>query len=324
MKLFLFFISFISVLISNAQNLVPNPSFEIISECPLSLAEFGDLVENWNSFSITPDIFNVCNNDGLGTAGVPNNALGTQAPVSGSGYAGLILYASTQQNEREYIGCELTNPLLPGIEYTIYFHISHYDGGEFNDWRCASDKFGVKFINDPELVSPPAVSIFPDNQADFEFNEMFSDSSNWNLIQGSFTVDEEYNWIVFGNFYTDANTNTLELNNQGNCISAVYIDNICISVNADDCNSILSTNHFFLPEKLRVHPNPTSETINFDLGSKELWTVQIYDITGRVVLRKSQLSGSSTIEIKGLPSGTYFIYAESLKGRVVSNKFLKL
>lgn len=173
------------------QNLVPNPSFEEYLECPLSTAEFQTQVVDWYSFSGSPDYFNTCNSDGLGTAGVPDNAWGFQYPVTGNAYAGVITFVHYLENDREYIACPIAQ-LNIGTSYYIMFYISNSDDGPFVDWRCATDHFGLKFFKDPSYDNNQN-QYTPQNSADLEFNEMFSDTTNWHLVEGWFTADQAYN-----------------------------------------------------------------------------------------------------------------------------------
>lgn len=86
--LFLFFFSCLAISLCG-QNLVPNPSFEEYTECPLSVAGLGPVAESWYSWNETPDYFNACSNDIGGNAGTPNNTWGFQWPITGVAYASL-------------------------------------------------------------------------------------------------------------------------------------------------------------------------------------------------------------------------------------------
>ena len=92
------------------QNLVPNPSFEVISasfssgHCLLVLGGFNtpyNQVPPWDSPSQgNPDPYDTCSIPFSGT-GVPNNQYGYQQPHSGGAYAGATFYESNEF--REYI-----------------------------------------------------------------------------------------------------------------------------------------------------------------------------------------------------------------------------
>jgi len=125
-KVFLTFLLFTTSLL-NAQNLVPNPSFEEHLECPYSTAEFHMQVVDWYSWQETPDYFHTCNNELNGNAGVPENAWGWQWPITGDAYAGIFTYASHVVDGREYMAVPLLTPLEIGVNYYVMFYTSLYD-----------------------------------------------------------------------------------------------------------------------------------------------------------------------------------------------------
>src|SRR5438045_441883 len=71
-----------------AQNLVPNPGFEIFDTCVTNLNQISSAV-GWNSDRPSPDYFNACDLT-YPSVKVPLNAFGFQYPSSGNGYAGLL------------------------------------------------------------------------------------------------------------------------------------------------------------------------------------------------------------------------------------------
>lgn len=115
-------ISFISVCVS-AQNLVPNPSFEEVAKCPQSFYVKSEdfLIPGWTSASLgTPDLFHACGGD---DAGVPFNWAGESNAHSGKGYAGIFVWDSdVTLNNREYLQCELSEPLKGGDKYKVDFY----------------------------------------------------------------------------------------------------------------------------------------------------------------------------------------------------------
>ena len=118
----LFFVCISHLVIS--QNLVPNPSFEEYTTCPVFINDFGKLI-NWNNPSNgSPNYFNICSN---GNVGVPNNNFGYQNPFSGNGYIGLCLHTESIENYREYAQIELSEPLVANIKYYVSYYVSLAD-----------------------------------------------------------------------------------------------------------------------------------------------------------------------------------------------------
>ncbi|MEJ7610757.1 MAG: hypothetical protein WKF88_06205 [Ferruginibacter sp.] len=81
-KIFIFFLSAVSVNVYAQGNLEPNPSFEQYSSCP---GAFGEVFKatGWHSFN-TADYFHICATSS--DIQVPRNVLGYQYPATGNGY----------------------------------------------------------------------------------------------------------------------------------------------------------------------------------------------------------------------------------------------
>ena len=75
---------------AHAQQLVPNPGFEELLQCPDFQSQL-DRTAHWFDPSAggTPDYFHAC---GAPLYSVPDNAAGVQDPVSGQAYAGIFLW----------------------------------------------------------------------------------------------------------------------------------------------------------------------------------------------------------------------------------------
>ena len=108
----------------NAQNLVPNPSFENYSFCPNAPSEIY-LLDNWtNPANTTPDFFNSCYvGPPFPGQGVPNNGIGYQPARTGEGYVGMVVHG-TGSTVREYLQVLLPQPLIAGECYYVEMHIS--------------------------------------------------------------------------------------------------------------------------------------------------------------------------------------------------------
>lgn len=86
----------------------------------------------------------------------------------------------------------------------------------------------------------------------------------------------------------------------------------------------LSTNDVSFASKLKLYPNPATDVLNISNESNfSNANFTISDMTGRIVLKKSAISGSSTnINIASLSNGTYLIKIEN-EGKSTTSKFIK-
>ncbi|MEL6594205.1 MAG: hypothetical protein AAFQ68_29145, partial [Bacteroidota bacterium] len=110
---------FVFPLLTQGQNLVPNPGFESFTTCPGTSCEWF-LVSDWdnvnglfvcNVTAGSPDYFNTC---GTGFFGTPNTLNGEVSPLAGDGIMGLATWVGFSSDFREYLQVQLSNPLVAG------------------------------------------------------------------------------------------------------------------------------------------------------------------------------------------------------------------
>ncbi|MBL4624945.1 MAG: T9SS type A sorting domain-containing protein [Flavobacteriales bacterium] len=63
---------------------------------------------------------------------------------------------------------------------------------------------------------------------------------------------------------------------------------------------------------VEVYPNPASGVLNINMGNEDINFVKLYDMTGRLVLSKTETVGSGqSIDINWLPVGQYILHVEA-------------
>ncbi len=77
---------------------------------------------------------------------------------------------------------------------------------------------------------------------------------------------------------------------------------------------ILSTDSFKLNSNLNVYPNPASNHVNIELLSNEIATLEVYDVSGKLILTQTLTDKINTITIEKLTSGIYFFKVNSSEG----------
>lgn len=305
--------------IANAQNLVPNPSFEEYIDCPFSTAELENQVIDWVSWSESPDFFHVCSNDIDGFAGVPANAWGYQEPLTGDAYAGFFNFTDLVENGREYIATQLLQPVSIGETYFVVFHVSLNDGGSKEEFKCATNHIGLRFFKDPEYTMQ--LPLVPDNFAHVESLEIIDETEDWVSIQGTFIADDNYNWLCIGNFYSDENTEVLPLNNMGNCWSIYYIDNVCVASVTEDCDELLSIQYPSFQKSYNVYPNPVTDKIGIEDPEASISSLKVINLEGKCVL---ELNPSRKVlhqvNLSSFESGFYYLFIQT----EISNTTIKI
>ncbi|HSZ86822.1 MAG TPA: T9SS type A sorting domain-containing protein [Puia sp.] len=77
-------------------------------------------------------------------------------------------------------------------------------------------------------------------------------------------------------------------------------------------------------EKIAVWPNPAKDMINVQTnGYQTNVTMEMYDLFGKKVLTKSLQPGNNSINIGGLPAGTYIVHYQNAGGETENHKIIK-
>ena len=305
----------IIILVSTAfagksQNLVLNPGFEQIINCPNSISQFAGFVSDWTTpTGGTPDYFNTC--AGTSVVGVPGNSRGWQYPHSGNAYCGIVVVRiSSNLDFREYIEAPLSAPLVANNCYHFEMYMSVADQSQ-----CTTDDIQVHFSNtfisgvpgDQTLQLTPHITNTTGN---------YPDTMNWILMSGNYTAAGGENFIIIGNFILASSTNVIVLNNNNQNFGMIYIDDVSLS----PCTGIEEQNE---QGEIKIYPNPAKDYLT--VHTKEKAGISITDILGKQVLNSTispDASGQSTINVQSLKGGIYFIEINDAKN-ISRKKFLK-
>lgn len=301
-----------------AQNLVPNFGFEQYSTCPTN----GDQVQycdGWSKYSntaSTPDYYNSCSSSSA--MGIPQSLFFYQVENRGcSAYMGLVTWSRTVANERENIGIQLTQPLVIGQKYYLSFYTVR--GGFNDDSDTPSNNIGMRLSTVAYSSSNPTPI---DNFSHLRSVSIISDTANWVRISGSIVADSAYNYIILGNFYDDANTDTTTLTCGGcnNYLSYYLIDDICISTDSTLCNGgvdllpcNVSVEEYGFENQINIYPNPANDLINItkEQGVKDI-NITIYNSLGQTLYTEKKInSNNKQIDIGSYNNGLLFIKIES-------------
>ena len=300
-------------------NLVPNFGFEQYSSCPTNADETSVLMD-WSKYSnvfSTPDYYNACASPS--TVGVPQSSSFYQLDHRNcGGYIGLVTW-SVANNDREYLGTQLNQPLIVGQKYYISFYTVM--GGSFfaGDYmESPSNNIGMRFSTLPYNSTNPAPI---DNFSHLHSVSIISDTANWVRISGSIVADSAYQYLILGNFFDDANTDTTTLN-CGNCInnySYYLIDDVCVSTDSLLCNGgidvlpctvSIEENNF--NSSFSLFPNPANNHINIQSNFNTPFDVEVYNSIGQLLYKKQNISSNNLqIDISSYNSGLLFIKIES-------------
>jgi outer membrane protein OmpA-like peptidoglycan-associated protein len=176
-------------------NLVPNPSFEVLTSKPKKIGEL-DKAAPWVSPTTgTAEIFwSGAKSDDIKA---PDNSIGFQQPRSGDNYAGAIFFDKKNANLREYLQVELTEELIKDKVYCLEFYISIADlskysvdlvGGHFSKNRISLNTM-QPFKVTPQVQNKPG--------------RLMGNQINWEIICGEFVSKGGEKYLTIGNFADD-------------------------------------------------------------------------------------------------------------------------
>ncbi|MBK9106284.1 MAG: gliding motility-associated C-terminal domain-containing protein [Saprospiraceae bacterium] len=216
--------TFTFLTLSTAQNLVPNPDFEMYDNCPSNIGSGYLHCLPWEDGNNgTSDYFNAC--DITGFVDVPSNNFGNQLAHSGDGYAGFFVRSQTT-DYFEYIQAPLIQPLEGGVTYHVSFYISLAD--EF----CGSKHIGAYFsFQPPPFTGSDRLDVVP--QIDYVIDTFLSDNSGWMLISGCFTAEGDEAYITIGNFHLATETVLDPDCSPAFIYSYYYIDDVVVEEGPD-------------------------------------------------------------------------------------------
>lgn len=329
-KLLLYTVLLFSAVLGYGQNLVTNGSFEQYSQCPFDEAQI-EFSINWENYCGTPEYFNSCATNA--NYSVPYNFFGSYQPASdGQAYAGVFTYFSYWSwgyfNLRENIAYQLNSQLIPGTKYYVSFKASL----AYNNFSayCATNNLGAKFTTQSysnyaiDSLNTPLTNNF----AHIYSTSIITDSINWTTIKGSFIADSAYNYVVIGNFFDDAHTDTTVFNTGANtCQAYYYIDEVCVSPDSSTCGFTTKINLYNIETDVNIYPNPCSDYFeimlpeNFILKHKVL-TIHLINTCGQEFFNTA-IKGSNKIRVatREIPRGTYLLKIE-MENQNILNKVI--
>ena len=201
----------------NAQNLVPNPSFENVTSIQCDLVnyyggpggDFDNKMNNWYRGSKgSSDIWTTLNNSDCTNHSPhpigPYSYRGHQYPRNGDNFVGFYTNESFEYTYREYVSVQLTSPLISNKFYKIKYFVSLAD---YEYYRKATNVDAYFSINNPAFYSTHPDSSRLNYNPQIRSYDFISDTVNWVEISGVFSPTDTMNYLTIGNFFDNQNTN---------------------------------------------------------------------------------------------------------------------
>lgn len=290
-------------------NLVKNPSFEDTVFCPWAENQ---MPKDWLCFGASPDYYNGCSE----ALNVPNTPTGYHPANSGVGMIGLFTYVSPLStgwpDYREFVGVPLTSSLTIGEKYYISFFINfslRYSIG-LNTNAIGADKLGMKFSTVQYFENnPPSLN----NTAHLYTDSIYIDTAQWVNVSGSFIADSAYNYLMLGNFFDEAHTDTLYLDglNDWTFESYYFIDDICVTTDSLYNETWLGVETWGagnFSNTVSVFPNPASNFVTISSDLQTAFDIEVYNTIGHLLSAKQNISADNLqLDISQYNNGLLFI-----------------
>jgi hypothetical protein len=225
LRFILLIITLSTSLLKAQTNLVPNPSFEEYSDCPVTTGQLDNAMGWLSPTNGSPDYYNICSTQPL--VQIPVNQFGEQLAFSGQAYVGIGLYGSIYLNNREYLQSQLIEELVQGNYYCVSFYLSLAGRRTF----AFTDDIGV-FLSDFQPMNYdggfpplPLQNITPQIEA----NMLLNDTIYWIKISGLYKAVGGEKYLTIGNFKTDNETTLLPTDYPPGDFIYVYIDDVSVT-----------------------------------------------------------------------------------------------
>lgn len=201
-----------------SQNLVPNPSFEIYTNCPTASSQI-DYATPWIGTNNSTDYYNSCAPSNF--YNVPyQSTYSYQLAKTGNSFAG-IWAMNGFTNYREYLQVQLLDTLISGSCYKVSFYVNlhNYMRWGINNLAAHFSSTGFITTGSPAFLNPNIYKFC---------NPLITDTANWVEIAGIYYSNGGEDYLSIGNFKDDNNTDTVMSNSSGFGGGYYYIDDVSI------------------------------------------------------------------------------------------------
>lgn len=232
----LFGMTTFSTLAQDAENLVPNGSFEATDKDPKKLGSIENAI-GWHSpTGVRADLF--VPSKKYPDIDVPLNIYGKEDAKDGSNYAGIIAYSYGDKMARSYISAKLSVPMKKGTKYCVQFNVSMSEASKY-----ACNQIGMN-ISKKAFGTEEKTSIIDKAHVLHENNKIFNAAYSWEQVCGIYEAEGGEKYITIGNFSTNEDTKD-ERNRKNSDVKVsqiiaayYYIDNVTVTLIDDThpCN----------------------------------------------------------------------------------------
>ncbi len=265
-----------------AQNLVPNGSFESIDKKPKRLGSIESATGWVSPTGVRADLFT---SSKVPDIDVPINIYGKEEAKDGINYAGIIAFSYGNKMRRSYIMTKLTAPLKKGMRYCVKFNVSLAEASKY-----ASNNMGMLLTKKPlgtddkvSIIEEPSLMHFNNDQ------KIMTARYNWTEICGVYEAKGGEKYVTIGNFLSNEETKSTRMKKDPKVKAKIiiaayyYVDNVSITLLSDgqqcDCladegndeySSLVYQKIFPITEEMTSKEKIESQQVFFAFGKSKL------------------------------------------------------
>jgi len=215
-----------------AQNLVPNGSFESVDKKPKRLGSIESATGWVSPTGVRADLFT---SSKMPDIDVPTNIYGKEEAKDGINYAGIVAFSYGNKLPRSYVMTKLTAPLKKGMRYCVKFSVSLAEASKY-----ASNNMGMLLSKKPygtdaktSIIEEPSLMHFDNDQ------KIMTARYNWTEICGVFEAKGGEKFVTLGNFLSNEETKSTRMKKDPKVKAKIiiaayyYIDNISVTLLSD-------------------------------------------------------------------------------------------
>ncbi len=308
---------------AHSQNMVPNAGFEETDTCTFGIG--ASAIHDWYSAYLTFDHMQACQSYGA-INGLPMNTFTYQHPFEGNSCVGLFTYHTDGSSEqREWIMVPLVEPMVYGQIYYCSFRANAAFGGnaQYPTIWLANSNVGILFTTYDRHWYAGDPYPAPLNQAHVLYPQVLADTVGWTLVSGSFVADSAYQYLMIGNFFSNALTDTLHFADPNSVFpwyprGYTLIDAVCVSPNPAGCDLGQGVSDIS-GEGLALFPNPAKDQVV--VAGRSGARLQVMDAVGRSVWQGRVGGDPWVLQVGAWARGAYVLRMEQA-GRVEVHKFV--
>jgi hypothetical protein len=227
---------------------------------------------------------------------------------------------------REWIMAPLQEHMVVGQTYYCSFRANAAFGGNYTypQFWLANDKVGMRFTTtamNPWNVNDPYP--LPPNQAQILYPQILSDTVGWTLVSGSFVADSAYQYVMIGQFFSNALTDTLQFSPEGvpwYWLPRAYtlVDAVCVTTNPEGCDfgQGVGEGEPMVPV---LFPNPAQD--HLVVSQREGAEAQVLDAVGRLLWQGLVTSDRWVLDVGSWARGAY-LFRMAYRGQVEKHTFV--